>query len=356
MNKGNLQNKTENAGAKAGEVEMSALELTVRALRPLLDDPETVELCINRPREAYIRSVRGWKREDLPFADFDWCRRLAKLAAHSMRQRMDEMVPLLSGVLPSGEQLQVVMPPATTRDCVAIAICRVASKLWSLGELAERGVLRNTRSAAKEMQATELEQNLSRLLAGSCHEEFIRLAVRSGQSILVSGPPGAGKTTWMNALLGEIPAEERLVIIDQAQGMALETHPNHVRLLYGRDEIEPARVRPKQLLAAALRLRPERLALMELSGAEAFDFLKLNASHPGTLSSVCAVSVGHAFEQVALMIKQSQDGSHLSRQEIKSSLRDLIDVVIHCGVEHQEHVITEIWYRRDAKPQWRRAI
>src|SRR5690242_5912591 len=91
----------------------SALELNLRALRPILSDPEVTELCINRPREAFIETRRGWERRELPFADFDWCRRLAKLIANSTRQRIDESTPLLSASLPTGERAQIVLPPAT---------------------------------------------------------------------------------------------------------------------------------------------------------------------------------------------------------------------------------------------------
>src|SRR6202035_2705182 len=109
--------------------------LTLRALRPLLADPEVMELCINRPHEAFLETREGWRREELPYADFDWCRRLAKLVANFTQQRIDSTSPLLSGSLPTGERVQIVMPPATTAECVAIAIRRPADEVWSLADL-----------------------------------------------------------------------------------------------------------------------------------------------------------------------------------------------------------------------------
>src|ERR1700732_4880366 len=82
--------------------QLSSLELTMRALRPVLSDPEVTELCINAPGEAFIETRKGWERRALPFVDFDWCRRLAKLVANSTRQRIDAVSPLLSASLPSG--------------------------------------------------------------------------------------------------------------------------------------------------------------------------------------------------------------------------------------------------------------
>ena len=100
-----------------------------------LENPEVTELCINRPREAFIETRAGWLREELPFADLDWCRRLAKLIANVTRQRVDESAPLLSAWLPSGERVQIVLPPATTLGCVAITIRRPAATVWSIEEL-----------------------------------------------------------------------------------------------------------------------------------------------------------------------------------------------------------------------------
>src|SRR5690606_8878094 len=91
----------------------SALELTLRALRPWLAERDVTELCINRPCEAFIETGAGWRREVLPFADFDWCLRFAKLVANSTHQRVDETSPLLSAALPDGERVQIVIPPAT---------------------------------------------------------------------------------------------------------------------------------------------------------------------------------------------------------------------------------------------------
>ena len=76
-------------------LELSALDLTLRALRPFLARPEVTELCINSPHRAFIETASGWQCETLPFADFEWCRRLAKLVANSTRQRIAEETPLL---------------------------------------------------------------------------------------------------------------------------------------------------------------------------------------------------------------------------------------------------------------------
>src|SRR5271169_1254422 len=143
----------------------SALALTLRALRPLLARADVMELCINRPHEAFLETHAGWRREYLAFADFEWCSRLAKLVANSTQQRIDATSPLLSASLPSGERVQIVMPPATTAGCVAIAIRRPAEQVWSIEELARRGIFRRTRHAGKSLDETE-EELLGLLAAG----------------------------------------------------------------------------------------------------------------------------------------------------------------------------------------------
>lgn len=220
--------------ATAESADTTALALTLRALRPLLSDRDVLELCINRPHEAFVETRSGWRREPLPFADFEWCRRLAKLVANSTQQRIDVLSPLLSGSLPTGERIQVVLPPATTAGCVAIAIRRPAAESWTIDDLAARGIFGRARRADGALDDTELD--LLRLLSGENFTGFMRAAVKARKNILVSGPTGSGKTTWTKALIREIPGDERLITIEDAKELVLDRHPNHVRLYYSKDD------------------------------------------------------------------------------------------------------------------------
>jgi len=332
----------------ADPAESSALALTLRPLRPLLADHQVMELCINSPGEAFIETPSGWRREALPFADFDWCTRFAKLAANSTQQRIDATSPLLSAWLPSGERVQIVMPPATTAGCVAITIRRPATAAWSIDDLAQRGIFQRTRRAAQSLDDTE--RRLLQLLAAQDFREFMSLAVRCRKNILVSGPTGSGKTTWTKALIREIPPHERLVTIEDARELVLDRHANHVRLFYSKDDQGIARVTPKQLLESCLRMKPDRILLAELRAEEAFDYLRnVNSGHPGSITSVHAASAELAFEQLVLLVKQNEGGRDLARADIKSLLYLLIDVVIQFGVEDHERFIKEIWYEPERK-------
>jgi type IV secretion system protein VirB11 len=250
---------------------------------------------------------------------------------------------VLSASLPTGERIQIVMPPATTAGCVAITIRRPADEVWSIAELSRRGIFRSTRRATQALDDTETE--LLRLMNAGDYEAFMHLAVRSRRNILVSGPTGSGKTTWTKALIREIPSQERLITIEDAKELILDRHPNHVRLFYSKDDQGLARVTPRQLLESCLRMKPDRILLAELRAEEAFDYLRnVNSGHPGSITSVHATSAELAFEQLVLLVKQSHGGRELARRDIKSLLYLLVDIVIQFGVERHERFIKEVWY------------
>jgi type IV secretion system protein VirB11 len=226
---------------------------------------------------------------------------------------------------------------------VAIAIRRPADTVWSIEDLAMRGIFRKACRANQALDGTE--QELLRLLSAGNYPAFMRLAVTSRKNILVSGPTGSGKTTWTKALIREIPRDERLITIEDAKELVLDGHPNHVRLFYSKDDQGVARVSPKQLLECCLRMKPDRILLAELRADEAFDYLRnVNSGHPGSITSVHAASAELAFEQLVLLVKQNPGGRDLARGDIKSLLYLLIDVVVQFGVECHERFIKEIWY------------
>lgn len=326
----------------------SSLALTLRPLQPILARREVTELCINQPGEAFIETDIGWQRERLPFADFDWCVRLAKLVAHATHQRIAEDAPLLSAALPSGERIQVVLPPATAPGHIAVAIRRPAPHVWTLDELAARGLFQATRRASEALDVTE--QELLRLLAAGEYENFLRLAVRSRRNIVVSGATGSGKTTFTKALILDIPADERLITIEDAAELSLAAHANHVRLFYSKGDQGGAKVTPKELLECCLRLRPDRILLAELRAEEAWEYLRNVASgHPGSITSIHAASATLAFEQLMLLVKQSRAGAELTPADIKHLIYQLVDVVVQFGREGRERVITEVWYEPGRK-------
>ncbi|MGA2562426.1 MAG: P-type DNA transfer ATPase VirB11 [Steroidobacteraceae bacterium] len=341
-------NQVSLGASSSPQSETSALGLTLRILDGFLCDPKVTELCVNRPGEVFVETTDGWRRESIPELTFDWCLRFARLAANFTGQRIDACSPLLSGALPAGERVQIVLPPATTAKTVAITIRRPSTQQWSIEELAQAGIFKRARRTGQINDDTKAK--LLELLAERQFEAFMRLAVTARKNILVSGPTGSGKTTWTKALIREIPSYERLITIEDARELVLDQHPNHVRLFYSKDDQGLSRVTPKQLLESCLRMKPDRILLAELRAEEAYDYLRnVNSGHPGSITSVHASSAELAFEQLMLLVKQSPAGREMARREILSLLYLLIDVVIQFSSWRHERFIEEIWYEPELK-------
>ena len=341
------KDRLSSAGLAAGVPHPStALHLALAPLQPWLGDSRVTELCVNRPHEAWIeRHGVGWSCEVLPFASFDWCLRFAKLVANSTRQRIDETSPLLSAALPSGERVQMVIPPATMPGRVAIAIRRPATSVWSLGELEAKGMFGETGQPAERQPRSHGQQEgpsgdavewvgvggntSAERMAGTDLAKILAAGVRERLNILVSGATGSGKTTLTKALIREIDPSERLISIEDAAELSMGSHPNSVQLFYSKDGQGRASLTPRQLLETCLRLRPDRILLAELRGEEAFYYLRnVNSGHPGSITSIHASSPKGAIDQMVLLVKQSPEGRGLAREDIRELVMASVDLVI----------------------------
>jgi type IV secretion system protein VirB11 len=330
---------------------ISSLGLTLRELKPFLARADVTEVCINKPHELFLETHSGWQRDVLPCASFAWCYRLAKLIANSTRQRVTEESPLLSAALPTGERVQVVIPPAVPAGTVALTIRKPASTVWSVAEMAQAGIFATARRASESLDQTEA--HLLECLASGDYPAFLCHAVRAKKNIVVSGATGSGKTTFTKALIREIPPDERLISIEDTAELIFDRHPNHVRLFYSKGDQGQAKVAPRQLLESCLRMRPDRILLAELRSDEAFDYLRnANSGHPGSITSVHASSAELAFEQLTLLVKQSKSGGDLPRPEIRMLLTLLVDIVVQFGFVGRKRCIQEIYY----DPQRKRAL
>jgi type IV secretion system protein VirB11 len=333
------------SGERRGAVEpASSLDHFARPLHALLGDPSVTELCIQQPGEVFLERSNGWSRVAAPWATPVWARHFARLVATATEQRVNPETPLLSAALPSGERVQIVLPPATCRDHVVIAIRRPSGRVWSLQDLAAQGLFGRCRGVDAEGSITNA--SLTEAYSAGDWRAFIAQSVRARLNVLVAGATGSGKTTLTKALIDEIPVDERLVSIEDAAELVFHRHRNAVRLFYSKDDQGLARVTPKQLLEASLRLRPDRILLAELRGEEAYYFLRnVSSGHPGSITSIHAGSATLAFEQLALLVKESPAGRDMALLDIHRQLRAVVDIVVHCVREAGIRRVAEVWWR-----------
>jgi type IV secretion system protein VirB11 len=216
---------------------------------------------------------------------------------------------LLSASLPDGARIQIVMPPATQAH-IAMAI-------------------RRHRAAALPLSSYALEPPPRRDCVHDASGDlgaFLADAVRQRRNIVISGGTSSGKTTLLNSLLAEIPLTERLITIEDAAELQ-PAHPNRVQLIAVRGGQGEAHVTPNDLLEAALRMRPDRILLGELRGAEAYTFLRaINTGHPGSITTVHADSTEGALRQLAIMILQG--AQNLDYANAYALVKSMIDIVV----------------------------
>jgi type IV secretion system protein VirB11 len=319
----------------------------LRPLREHLDAPGVLEVCVNRPGELLVETVSGWRTVAAPDMSFERCMSLATAVATFCDQQINQERPLLAATLPSGERIQFVIPPAVPRGTVSITVRKPSQLIKRLAEFEREGLFERTASVARVSSNTlpPFEQTLLDLKSKRCYADFLRLAVAHHQTIVVSGKTGSGKTTFMKGLVEEVPQSERLITIQDTAELTLPNHPNVVHLFYSKDGQGTAKVAAKHLLEACLRMKPDRIFLAEVRGDECFSFVRLAASgHPGSITSVHAGSCALAFEQMALMIRESGAGGGLRMDEIKGLLNIVVDVVVQFDRDEQGRFVSEVFY------------
>lgn len=311
-------------------------------LRPLLDADEVTELVINKPHEMGVEGRGGWSWIDHDDLTTPWLETLANSMANYTKQKVGPQTPICSTSLPTGERVQIVAPPACDLGNYSITIRKPSTKTFGLGELDAGGLFEHTRIARGRTSAADAE--LLALKEKGEWPAFLELAVKSRKNILISGATGSGKTTLSKALIKLIPDEERLLTIEDTRELIVP-HRNAVHLLYSKDGQGQAQVGAKHLLEASLRMRPDRILLQELRDGTAFFYLRnVNSGHPGSITTVHADSAALAFEQLSLLVKESEGGRDLERKDILDLLRLLVDVVVQCKKVDGRFRVTEIYF------------
>lgn len=327
--------------------EFVALNQHLKLLTPYLNNEGVTELSVNKPGEIWIEQDGATRCVQLPELEKGLLSRIVSLTAAATGQCVDKKNPLLSATLPQGHRIQCVLPPACPSDHVIISIRRQNVMNLTLDDYQGSGFF-DALAGEGNGEKEALDKRLLALKDAHEYRRFFEEAVIGKKTILVSGGCSTGKTTWLNTLLSVIPKHERLVTIEDAREVQIQ-QPNHVPLLYSRNDQGIARVSPQMLVEVSLRLRPDRIIMSELRGEEAFYFLRAaNTGHEGSASTIHADTPYMALKQLSMMCMQA--GFQMHQDELMEYITSIIDVVMQIKRSSDgRRYCSEVWMSKDGE-------
>jgi pilus assembly protein CpaF len=293
----------------AREMEFEILGLG--PLEPLLMDPSISDILVNRYNQVYIERKGRLEVADVRFQDNAHLLKIINKIVSNVGRRIDESVPMVDARLPDGSRVNAIIPPLAL-DGPMLSIRRFSVQRPSLEDLVEKGSL-----------TVEIG-------------EIIKSVAVAKLNVLISGGTGAGKTTLLNILSGYIPASERIITIEDSAELQLQQE--HVCRL----ETRPANIEGKgevaqrDLVKNCLRMRPDRVIVGEVRGAEVIDMLQaMNTGHEGSMTTVHANSARDALLRLETMISLS--GITIQEKAMRQMISSSLDIVIQL-VRHSDGV------------------
>ncbi|WP_197485429.1 P-type DNA transfer ATPase VirB11 [Delftia sp. GW456-R20] len=291
-----------------------------------MEDKEVTEIAVNKPGIVHYEKNGVWNSEIIPAVTFQHLIALGTAVGTFSAQKWDPTLPLLSAPLPGGERIQLIRPPSVEEGTVSLTLRLPSAVTRSLNDFEAAGLFSSVKPASKEVSPTE--ELLLDLLNQRKYSEFMKEAVLNRMNIVVAGETGSGKTTFMKALIKEIPHNERLISIEDVRELFVD-QPNTVHLLYSKGGQSSAQVTSKQLFEACMRAKPNRILVAEVRGDECFEFIEAcQSGQAGSITSVHAGSPAEAFERMTGLIKKSPNGQTFDYTTIKRLLHLTIDVIV----------------------------
>ena len=274
-------------------------------IEPLLSDPTVSDILVTTHAMVYVERRGRLERTNIQFKDDAHLLRIIERIVSRVGRRIDDSSPMVDARLPDGSRVNAVIPPLA-----------VDGPLLSI-----------RRFGGAPMQAVDLTRNLS---LTEPMLELVQACVKARLNIIIAGGTGAGKTTFLNMLSGYIPANERIITIEDAAELQLR-QPHVARLETRPPNVEgKGAVKQRQLLINTLRMRPDRIIVGEVRGEEALDMLQaMNTGHDGSLTTVHANSPRDAITRLEVMI--SMASANLPMRGIRQQLASAVDLFIQCA-------------------------
>jgi secretion/DNA translocation related ATPase len=284
-------------------------------LQSLLDQPDVTDVLVNGPDSVWVDRGGGLVRANVRFADETAVRSLAQRLAALAGRRLDDASPYVDAALPDGTRLHAVLPPVALGG-TCLSLRTFTARALTVDDLEDAGTLRNGAAL------------------------LLRAIVRARAAFLVSGGTGSGKTTLLACMLGLVEAAERLILVEDAAELR-PAHPHVVRLTARPPNVEGAgEVSLRDLVRQALRMRPDRLIVGEVRGAEVVELLTaLNTGHAGSGGTLHANSAA----QVPARLEALGALGTLDRHAVRSQVAAALQVAIHLDRQRDgSRVLTEI--------------
>ncbi len=300
--------------------------LGLGVLEPLLADESVTEIMINGPGEVWVERAGRLERAGVTFTDEAELRQTVDRIVAGVNRRVDESSPMVDARLPTGERVNVILPPLSLLG--PVVTIRRFPRPYSMAELVALGSLDEPAVA------------------------LLRAVVLARCNVLISGGTGTGKTTFLNAMSGLIPAHERIVTIEDAAELSLQ-QPHVIPL-----EARPANVEGRNqvtirdLVRNSLRMRPDRIIVGEVRGGETLDMLQaMNTGHEGSLATVHANSAHDALLRLETLGSMSE--LPIAFEAIRDQINGAIEVIVHLrraadGRRHVDEVAALVSEHRDA--------
>lgn len=300
------------------------------------------EIAVNRPDEVFTRVNGQWQKHAHPVS-LTQCETFSTALANYNHDHVEDIKPVLSATLESGERCQVVIPPACQADTLSITIRKPSGLRIPHSDYVDRGFY-NRVTGSEQVENHDAE--LLRLFSENNIPLFMEKCVEYGKTMLFIGGTGSGKTTYMKTLISFIPLPLRIVTIEDNPEISFCQHENYVHLFYPSEAGEKAIVTPASLLRACFRMNPDRILLTEVRGAEAWDALKIIGSgHEGLITSLHAGNPAEAISGFVERCYQNPECRNLPYGVLLRKVLNSVDVIAGIDVNGNLRRMGDIYFR-----------